>query len=344
MSRSGARQRPVPLPLLARFDRSGRWLQTDRVHATDVRRFSFLFGAGFSKWAADLPLASGLFDLAITPHGPRERSRLDRLADDWTRWRDRNPDGHVEDYIADCHTSDKRQALAVWYVCRRLSEPFFTTMFNRRAAYMIDDRHRFEQPGIAKAQGFVQRCVGLDVGGIITTNYDLLLEYALGTKLFNYGTVNEQLVGRRPIARAGGHPRDTKPVHLRGHVPIAKLHGSLNWYPAARYTDPRGGVTGRALIVPPMPPKSMPPTLAPVWETARRALAASTDLLVFGFSFHERDTHIRELLGDAGRALRRVLLVDPAPRVDVASALWPDADVRSCGPDDRDAIAIWRRG
>ena len=34
------------------------------------------------------------------------------------------------------------------------------------------------------------------IGGIITTNYDFILEYAFGSKGFNYGIQNESVLGR----------------------------------------------------------------------------------------------------------------------------------------------------
>lgn len=62
------------------------------------RRFTVLLGAGFSKWAADLPLASQLFDFAIAPHGPREERRLALVREDWDRWAAEHG-GHVEEYM-----------------------------------------------------------------------------------------------------------------------------------------------------------------------------------------------------------------------------------------------------
>jgi len=38
---------------------------------------ALFLGAGFSKWAADLPVASQLFDFDIEPWGPREYKKLE---------------------------------------------------------------------------------------------------------------------------------------------------------------------------------------------------------------------------------------------------------------------------
>ncbi len=40
---------------------------------------ALLLGAGFSKWAACLPLASQLFDFSIDPFGIREERKLQRV-------------------------------------------------------------------------------------------------------------------------------------------------------------------------------------------------------------------------------------------------------------------------
>ena len=37
---------------------------------------ALFLGAGFSKWAANLPVASELFDFAIHPFGVREERKL----------------------------------------------------------------------------------------------------------------------------------------------------------------------------------------------------------------------------------------------------------------------------
>jgi hypothetical protein len=41
---------------------------------------ALLVGAGFGKWAADLPLTHELFDLAVEPWGFQERRRLMTVA------------------------------------------------------------------------------------------------------------------------------------------------------------------------------------------------------------------------------------------------------------------------
>ena len=86
-------------------------------------------GAGFSKWAADLPLAAELFDFEIVPYNQRDTRRLQRitlLKDDWDR---RNPGGLSEQFISEMdRASSRNKKLVVWYVTRRLSDSFVGRM------------------------------------------------------------------------------------------------------------------------------------------------------------------------------------------------------------------------
>ena len=61
---------------------------------------ALVLGAGFSKWAADLPLGSQLFDFAIDPFGIREERRLARIRRLKQDWDARNPKGLAEQFIA----------------------------------------------------------------------------------------------------------------------------------------------------------------------------------------------------------------------------------------------------
>jgi hypothetical protein len=62
-----------------------------------------LIGAGFSKWAVDLPIASELFDLKIELCNQREGARLNSFGKVVREWFAEHPDGHAEEFIASCH-------------------------------------------------------------------------------------------------------------------------------------------------------------------------------------------------------------------------------------------------
>ena len=298
-----------------------------------------LLGAGFSCWAARLPVARELFDFAIDPFGPREASRLARVMALRQRWDDAHPSGESEQFIAETlQMADRNRKDLLWYVARRLSEPFIWVEFHaqrwRRHVFMIDE-NRAPKPGA----DLIRSMASPSCCGIVTTNYDMIVEYALTTKGFNYGTPGEHLVGRGPFPVSQWR----NPVVLRGRTPLAKMHGSISWDYGAHYTDGRRALTGEALIVAPTPEKQPPGELRTVWALAERILRRAERLLVFGFAFNPYDLAVLKLLGDAGGNLRDVLLVDTSPPVERAARLWPWADVRATPPppEGADTITDW---
>src|SRR5262249_52164727 len=152
---------------------------------------------------------------------------------------DQHPNGTSEEFIAHAIAHKELRSAVIWYITRRLSEPYIWQEWhagrNRRHVLMIDENRKLQRPGVTRARDFLLR-LPFQISGIITPNYDLLVEYALGTKLFNYGSPNEVLSGR------GAYPlsRWRNPVTLRGPIALAKVHGSISWDRTAKYTDGRG--------------------------------------------------------------------------------------------------------
>lgn len=154
-----------------------------------------LLGAGFSKWAAGLPTAASLFDFSFKPFGVREERKLDRIREAKQTWDERNPHGLAEQFVAHMLSSrPEEEELVLWYLVRRLSEPYIWYEDHawrwRRHVLMIDEQRKTKRPGVKEVQYFLrelQRQCRLT--GLITANYDLLVEYALGSKGFNYGVV-----------------------------------------------------------------------------------------------------------------------------------------------------------
>jgi len=298
---------------------------------------TLLLGAGYSAWAAGLPVASNLFDFRIRPLGVREEARLCRVTEQWQGWRVGHPDGHPEQFIAEALASDEKVRKDVlWYIVRRLSESFIWTEVHarrpRRHVFMIDE-NRCPKPGAEFLHSIIGGC-----SGIITTNYDMLVEYALGTRGFNYGVQGEKLTGR------GAYPLAEwrSPIRVTGRLPLAKIHGSVSWDEGAKYTDGRRGLTGNALIVAPTPDKGPPPHLEDTWRLAEGLLAGTERLMVFGFSFHPFDEDVLTLLA-SGERIRSVLLVDIRPRIERAERVWPDAEILVVAPppEGLDEIRGW---
>lgn len=296
-------------------------------------------GAGFSKWAANLPLAAELFDFNVRARGEREARRLALVEEDWRRWRAIDTTGGAEQFIAwSLALSERRSKRVVWYVTRRLSDPFLCRILGGTATLMIDDRRASGLPGVIRARRFLQRFLGQ--AGVITTNYDMLVEYALTTQFFNYGNRHERLQGR------GKNPlfaSQNTPVQVNGALRLAKVHGSVSWDAATRYTDGRRGLSGTALIVPPYPEKSQPEQLRNVWKLADGILSQTTQLVAFGFAFNPYDEALLELLSRSGQRISEVLLVDVNPNVDAARRLWPKAEILVSPPPDGQSLSapIW---
>lgn len=294
---------------------------------------ALFLGAGFSRWAAGLPVASQLFDFDIQPWGPRERRKLEIAKSLRREWKAKHPGGLAEQFVAHALSLEaKSREVLLWYLVRRLSKPFIWQELiggkARRHVLMIDENRRFDVAGVVKARSFLQRFFSPWLAGIITTNYDMIVEYALGTKGFNYGVPNQRLAGRGPYPVS----QWKNPVRLRGKVPLAKIHGSVSWDSTACYTNGRRGLTGHALIVAPTPEKRPPVALGAVWALATRILQRATCLVAFGFAFNPYDEAVLDLLGCAGRSLRSVLLIDIEPETDRARRVWHDISIASCQP------------
>jgi hypothetical protein len=294
---------------------------------------AFLAGAGFSKWAAGLPVAKELFDFGIEPFGLREAGRLERVRHLKSLWDREHPDEPAEVFIAHALERDaESRRLVLWYVVRRLSDPYIWKEWHgfkwRRHVLMIDENRKLACAGVKQVRDFLVNMVGLRLTGILTTNYDLLVEYALGTRGFNYGSPGEVLQGR------GAYPVSQwrNPVTLTGRTPLAKVHGSISWDAQGHYTDGRRGLTGDPLIVAPVPHKEPPRRLRGQWELAGKILRQASRVLVFGFAFNPYDSAFLRLLRTRGTRIRGVMLVDVSANVSAARSVWKGATVSSLPP------------
>lgn len=313
----------------------------------EANMLALLLGAGFSKWAADLPLGSQLFDFAVEPFGVRERSRLERLRRLKRDWNTTNSAGLAEQFIGDvlsCGDVRSKEDV-VWYVVRRLSEPYIWRESHagrvRRHVLMIDENRKWDRPGIRATADFITQCRS-QLSGIVTLNYDLLVEYALGSQGFNYGTFGEILQGRGPYPVSQWR----NPVALSGRLPLAKLHGSISWDANGKYTDGRRGLSGKALIVAPTPEKRPPTALQDQWSLSSTILGRASCIVVFGFAFNRYDEAILAHLAEEGQNLVDVAIVDVCSREDAAMRVWPGARVRSFQPTSEglDTLRDWLIG
>ena len=293
---------------------------------------SLFIGAGFSKWACDIPMAKDLFDFKIDPFGIREYNNIELVKKLKNNWDSQNPNGLAEMFIEYALKRDaKSQQIVLKYIVRRLSDKFIWKEFHagrdRRHILMIDENRKNEIDGLIKAKNFLINLIP-HLSGIITTNYDLLIEYALGTKLFNYGIEGTVLTGR------GSYPLSqwNNPVKLKGRLRLAKIHGSISWDKNYIYTDGRRALSGNALIIAPTPEKVPSDNLKHVWNLAKKILKESSRIIFFGFSFNSYDKAVLKLLKDTVK-INKVLLIDIHSKKEIAEDIWPDAMIDFCKPN-----------
>jgi hypothetical protein len=265
------------------------------------REIAFLAGAGFSKWSCDLPLVSGLFDFDMQVDSAAEEKRLVRVRTLYDNWRRDHPNQNNEVFITATQTKPGQFNLVNWYITRRLTEPFITNSGRRHTWYVNSSRAR-THPGIKRASDLLSEIQRFGRLGLLTTNYDMVFEYALGSKGFNYGVYGEQ-IGWQP------HPY-IKPLHVTGAVPLAKLHGSLSWGIEGKRPDPRFGLDGKCIIVPPMARKRPSKIFPDQWRVAKAILNQSRVLVVMGFAFNEYDREARSFLSKQSKRIRRVIVAD----------------------------------
>lgn len=284
---------------------------TNTAGPNSMTRLILLVGAGFSRWSCNLPLVSELFDFDVRPSNLTEERRLVRLQKAYASWKNSNPGDHNEAFVRQSQGPHDRFNLTNWYITRRLSEPFVVHR-SRRYTWYINSYHSGNHAGVQKARRLIERLQHTSVTpiGIITTNYDLIPEYSLGTRGFNYGRIGEQM-GFSPYP----YPQ---PVYATGEISIAKLHGSISWDERRKYPDCRSGLTGKCLIVPPITEKKAPAILKDQWSLAGHLLSECSTLVVFGFSFNEYDQAIRQFFQRKLSPKAEIIfvdLVDPTQRL-----------------------------
>lgn len=143
-----------------------------------------------------------------------------------------------------------------------------------------------------------------DISGIVTTNYDVLVE---------------QLLGVRPCVASPGF--NYGGIECAYHPPNS---------PFPRERAFRGG--GAAAIIPPLPEKEVPPWLEPVWQEAFETLSQADAWIVIGYSLPDYDFEVRRLFSAAYRG-QEIEIWDPSARrvADAFAGVAPGAsfDLRS---------------
>ncbi len=288
-------------------------------------RAAVILGAGWSI-PAGLPAAADLFTGGMQVTSKASYRRLWLVQSAYRRWAERQSDPRAEIFLLECYKRSYHPAPpwqhVVEYVQVRLSTPsigdsrsFTSPRYGQRITHKTYYRRH--------EQFWLDLLARADVSGVITTNYDFLIERSLRHRPMKRPPLPGCHYAGLPAVAAIGqaepwtvHDRRDR-VLLTGHIPLAKLHGSLNWTVTSGssvvvYQDARAAFRygGTAAIVPPIPEKEPPAWLAPIWAAAEEILSQADIWVVVGYSLPSYDQAIRNLFRRAGQHLSTVELHD----------------------------------
>ncbi len=290
-------------------------------------RAAVILGAGWSV-PAGLPPASALFDGDLQAGSLAAYRRLSRVQAAYETWAERQADPKAEIFLRESYES--RWYPVPWphvveYVQARLASPAYGDTRSRtslRYGQRVINRTYCRQ----HESFWIDLLQRVELSGVITTNYDLLAERSLRHRSvkrpplpgFYYAGLPKPQVALGQSQPWTVQDRQDR-VPLTGTIPLAKLHGSLNWAIedgecVAIYQDVRAAFRhgGTAAIVPPIPEKQPPAFLTHVWDEAQELLADADVWVVVGYSLPEYDHAIRDLFDrSACRKLHSLELHDP---------------------------------
>lgn len=285
-----------------------------------------ILGAGFSA-AAGVPLARNLFAsspvISLTDAAAERFSTVTRCFEEWSR---DNPNRHAEEFMGLLYdrylkNNTKMWPWAVEYICARIASPGTPlASSNTNPRYS----NRINRPSRVQAHMAFWNSLFNEFSNIcvVTTNYDILVERAIRHKRmkrpFSFGCFYGGL-DRPQILKGASQPFSRwsydKSIEMTGSIPIYKLHGSLNWSIQDKkikaYQDlrPVYRYAGDAAILPPVPDKSIPCWLAPIWKEAGESLRLASIWIICGYSVPSYDVSVQSLLKQSANGEVKQILV-----------------------------------
>lgn len=287
-------------------------------------KLAVFLGAGFSM-AWGLPLASEVMNpiaQAAFP-GRWQRELLNRVQSAWQTAQSKTPDISVDEFSRHIQRANGLYGLSVrdftTFLALRLSKSHWQVGRARETKWGTGDHVR-KQRDIPKPYGELVRGLrNSELTGVITTNYDIVVEKLLGPMPsgrlggFRYGVDDETLIGRHAVSSQYTYG----PVKVSGKVPLLKLHGSLNWelqedLKLVKYIDtrPSRGQRYTPLVLPPGDSEAQR-LLDSTWKNAEQALRDGIIWLICGYSLPEYDEDIKKLLKDSASDGQRIVIMDP---------------------------------
>jgi hypothetical protein len=302
-------------------------------------------GAGWSV-AAGLPLTRDLFCGPITTTSRDAARRIGIVYNGYADWLRSHPDEGPEQFLTALHRDwfgPIRWPSAVEAIQVKLSQP---QPLDARAWTNLRYGQRITNPtycGVHTAF-WIDVVDQYDLRLVMTTNYDILVERSLRHRTmkrpplpgFHYAGLDGIPAIGTALPFSASNDRD-RSITPDGLIPVAKVHGSLNWIRKGRtiaiYQDLRAAFrqAGASAIVPPLAEKEMPTWLEPVWSQARQGLTAASVWIVVGYSLPAYDIALRDLISSAAQegSVERIYVHDPAAATLTATwqAIAPAATV-----------------
>lgn len=294
-------------------------------------RIACIIGAGYSC-AAGVPLASQLMESqTFVPSRSAER-KFASVWNDHDLWKRSSPPGATaEQYLHDLYINPGRAGAPPFgWAVELVAAVIASSQVSQGEGFNPRYGGRITRPSVDVHTAFWS--VILEMArefSVITFNYDLLVERALrhrpmkrafGTG-FRYGGLPSPQVALGQALPFSKQLRHTREVEILGAVDLYKLHGSLNWskdlFDVVIYQDMRAAfrTASTAAIVPPVPEKSIPEWLRPMWAGAGTDLERSEVWVICGYSLPTYDTAARELLRrSVSPNLERIIVLDPQSR------------------------------
>lgn len=287
-----------------------------------------LLGAGFSRHAG-LPLAAELFDNSpafVT--GTHQQERLLKVKSSFDLWRSKHPTEHSEQFVGyvQRRERDLLPAVVEWIGCVLTTAHTPATPF-AHPRYQNDVSRPL---GIQEYVEFWRILLRQKLCGIISLNYDLIVERSLRTRRMpRLRLPGVHYAGLPHVEKLEGKPamslrrQRLERAKINGKIPLAKMHGSLNWSIRSDFircwidARPAFRKGGDCAIVAPTKNKSIPPAFEPIWKGAAEILKSSRTILVCGYSFPVYDKEFHDFVRSNARSIKRVVIASP----DSASAL-----------------------
>lgn len=309
-------------------------------------KIAMFMGAGFSK-AWGLSLASEIMDMRhirtnLFP-GKWQRKLIDKVKAVWDATKPTHK-GVVDEFARMLQQFEYELSFEEFtsFLALRLSSKHWKVGTARETKWGTGDHIRKQRVVPKCYQEFFKVLKNVDLIGIITTNYDLVIEKLLGPTSrgrlggFNYGKVGEHLLGRHPLSSRWTYG----PITVTGKIPLLKLNGSLNWALSSdgqilKYIDsrPSRGRRYEVLLIPPGAGIKHD-KLQPVWEHAGQILRAADIWIFCGYSIPDYDQAVKDLLKNSIENVKRIIILDVKPK--------PVKDkLRDLLSNSRDSVSIY---